>query len=47
MSETTSSREFSVEVLRQDGPSQSSYWQTFSVPYEPNMNVMNPRARSR
>ena len=41
MSDKTSSREFSVKILRQDGPGQSSYWQRFSVPYEPNMNVIS------
>ena len=34
-------REFTVEILRQDGPGQASYWQRFTVPYEPNMNVIS------
>jgi succinate dehydrogenase iron-sulfur subunit len=41
MSETTSSREFNVKILRQDGPNQSSYWQRFAVPYESDMNVIS------
>ncbi len=41
MSETTSSREFKVKILRQDGPNQSSYWQRFAVPYESDMNVIS------
>jgi succinate dehydrogenase / fumarate reductase iron-sulfur subunit len=30
-----------VRVLRQDGPGQRSYWQRFSVPYQPEMNVIS------
>ena len=41
MSETTSSREFNVKILRQDGPNQPSYWQRFAVPYESDMNVIS------
>lgn len=32
---------FQVRILRQDGPGQSSYWQTFRVPYETDMNVIS------
>src|SRR3954454_12412570 len=32
---------FQVRILRQDGPSQSSYWQRFNVPYEKEMNVIS------
>ncbi len=44
MSDTASNnnvREFSVVVLRQDGPDQRSYWQRFAVPYESDMNVIS------
>ena len=37
----TQPRSFEVRVLRQDGPSQSSYWQRFLVPYEKDMNVIS------
>ena len=32
---------FDVRVLRQDGPSKSSYWQRFRVRREPDMNVIS------
>ena len=41
MGETTSSRQFNVVVLRQDGPGGPSYWQSFAVPYEADMNVIS------
>jgi succinate dehydrogenase / fumarate reductase iron-sulfur subunit len=31
--------QFTVRVLRQDRPGLASYWQTFSLEYEPEMNV--------
>ena len=34
-------REIHVRVLRQDAPSEESYWEQFVVPYEPNMNVIS------
>jgi succinate dehydrogenase / fumarate reductase iron-sulfur subunit len=34
-------RQFTVDVLRQDGPGQPAYWQQFRVDYEPNMNVIS------
>lgn len=34
-------RQFTVDVLRQDGPGQPAYWQQFVVDYEPNMNVIS------
>lgn len=30
-----------VKVKRQDNPNSSPYWEGFSVPYEPNMNVIS------
>jgi succinate dehydrogenase / fumarate reductase iron-sulfur subunit len=30
-----------VRVLRQDGPGQRSYWETYRVPYEREMNVVS------
>ncbi len=41
MHETTSSRQFKVVVLRQDGLGGPSYWQSFAVPYEADMNVIS------
>lgn len=32
---------FNVRILRQDGPGQASYWQSFEVDYEPDMNVIS------
>jgi succinate dehydrogenase / fumarate reductase iron-sulfur subunit len=32
---------FEVRILRQDGPGLGSYWQTFRVDYEPDMNVIS------
>ena len=34
-------REIHVRVLRQDAPSEESYWEQFVVPYEPNMNIIS------
>jgi succinate dehydrogenase / fumarate reductase iron-sulfur subunit len=34
-------RPVTLKIKRQDGPRQSSYWQTFSVPWQPNMNVIS------
>lgn len=34
-------RSFDVRVLRQDGPSSSSYWERFRVGWEPDMNVIS------
>ncbi len=41
MPDTTSSRRFKVVVLRQDGPGRPSYWQSFAVPYQADMNVIS------
>ncbi|MFG0262721.1 MAG: succinate dehydrogenase iron-sulfur subunit [Novipirellula sp. JB048] len=30
---------FEVRILRQDRPEQASYWQTFSLAYEPGLNI--------
>jgi succinate dehydrogenase / fumarate reductase iron-sulfur subunit len=30
-----------IRVKRQDGPGQASYWQSFDVPYEENMNIIS------
>ncbi len=30
-----------VKIKRQDGPGREPYWQTFEVPYQPNMNVIS------
>jgi succinate dehydrogenase / fumarate reductase iron-sulfur subunit len=38
---TTPPHTFKVRILRQDGPSQRSYWQTFRVDYETDMNVIS------
>jgi len=34
-------REIRVRVLRQDAPGEESYWERFTLPYEPNMNVIS------
>jgi succinate dehydrogenase / fumarate reductase iron-sulfur subunit len=31
----------SLKIKRQDGPGQSSYWQSFRVPWKPQMNVIS------
>lgn len=41
MGETVSPRKINVRILRQDGPNQPSYWQSFAVPYESDMNVIS------
>ena len=33
--------QFRVDVLRQNGPGQASYWEAFLVEYEPDMNVIS------
>ncbi len=30
-----------LKVKRQEGPDKPSYWETFSIPYQPNMNVIS------
>ena len=32
---------FDVRVLRQAAPGEASYWETFRIPYEPNLNVIS------
>jgi succinate dehydrogenase / fumarate reductase iron-sulfur subunit len=32
---------FDVRILRQDGPGQPGYWETYRVPYETDMNVIS------
>ena len=32
---------FEVRILRQDGPSQPSYWERHRISYEPNLNVIS------
>lgn len=34
-------QEIRVRVLRQDAPGEESYWERFTIPYEPNMNVIS------
>ncbi|OYT71286.1 MAG: succinate dehydrogenase iron-sulfur subunit [Armatimonadetes bacterium JP3_11] len=34
-------RTIRLKVRRQDGPNQKPYWQEFSLPYRPNMNVIS------
>ena len=36
---TASRSSFDVRILRQDGPGKPSHWETFRVPYEPNLNI--------
>lgn len=40
-SEQGTPKAFDVRIQRQDGPGQKSYWQTFRVEYEPDMNVIS------
>ena len=37
----TQRQSFDVRILRQAGPGQQSYWETFRIPYEPNLNVIS------
>ena len=42
MTATATKREsFDVRILRQAGPGEPSRWETFKVPYEPNLNVIS------
>ncbi|WP_153555533.1 hypothetical protein [Roseimaritima sediminicola] len=34
-----SPKQFAVRVERQDHPTQSPYWQTFMLDYEPGLNI--------
>ena len=38
---SSSARNFQVRILRQDGPGKPSYWETFLVDYESDMNVIS------
>lgn len=42
MTATATKREsFDVRILRQAGPGEESHWETFRIPYEPNLNVIS------
>lgn len=42
MTASSSKREsFDVRILRQPGPGEPSRWETFRIPYEPNLNVIS------
>lgn len=42
MTATATKREsFDVRILRQPGPGEPSRWETFRIPYEPNLNVIS------
>jgi succinate dehydrogenase / fumarate reductase iron-sulfur subunit len=34
-------RKVRLEIKRQDGPGQASYWQTFEIPWQPHMNIIS------
>lgn len=34
-------RQINVRVRRQDGPGRAAYWETFALPYEPDLNVIS------
>ena len=34
-------RQINVRVRRQDGPGRTAYWETFTLPYEPDLNVIS------
>ena len=36
-----SKKTITFKILRQDGPNQQSYWETFVIPYLPNSNVIS------
>ena len=36
-----SNKTITFKILRQDGPNQPSYWETFVIPYLPNSNVIS------
>jgi succinate dehydrogenase / fumarate reductase iron-sulfur subunit len=38
---TSKPEKFDVRILRQDAPGERSYWERFSIPYEPNLNVIS------
>ena len=35
------SKTIEIRILRQDGPTSASRWEVFSLPYQPNMNVIS------
>lgn len=34
-------RKITIKIKRQDGPGKSPYWETFAIPYRPNMNIIS------
>lgn len=39
--DTKTKADIRLRVLRQDGPDQKPRWETFAIPYQPNMNVIS------
>ncbi|HNM46877.1 MAG TPA: succinate dehydrogenase iron-sulfur subunit, partial [Candidatus Sumerlaeota bacterium] len=31
----------SLKIKRQDSPDKPAYWETFEIPYQPNLNVIS------
>lgn len=34
-------RKITIKIKRQDAPGKSPYWETFAIPYRPNMNIIS------
>ncbi|MCC7145857.1 MAG: succinate dehydrogenase iron-sulfur subunit [Phycisphaeraceae bacterium] len=41
MTAPANTKNIRFKIKRQDGPGKASYWQTFDVPYKPNLNVIS------
>ncbi len=38
---TSTDRKITIKIKRQDGPNKAPYWETFAVPWRPNMNIIS------
>jgi succinate dehydrogenase / fumarate reductase iron-sulfur subunit len=38
---SNSDRKITIKIKRQDGPGKTPYWETFSIPWRPNMNIIS------
>ena len=38
---TSTDRKITIKIKRQNGPSKDAYWETFAVPWRPNMNIIS------
>ena len=41
MTASDAKKNFYIKVKRQDGPGKNPYYQTFELPYKPNLNIIS------